>query len=283
MPDKIFPYGRGAMLFLILLAPTLFLSANDWLHALCANLIFVLLALIWLMLAKHFQIPELWTAIARTPKWICRVLYGFLMLLSAGYAVYTAWRSAYFLSQTTLKLWPVWLAALVLLIVCWLIVRQGAPALFLWAIPTVWIVGLVATLSLALSLPDWQMPDFSGIFSAPRLFQQVVDGIPILLSFLLFIGFDPNLPQKRAILVGGSFAAVLIGLIVLRASAVLGTNCACVLTYPAYAASGVFEVGALARSEVIFGGVFLLCLIARISLSICVLRTAYQALRKTKA
>lgn len=283
MPDKIFPYGRGAMLFLILLAPTLFLPAQDWLHALCANGIFVLLALIWLIAAKHFHAPDLWTLIARTPKGVRRVFYGILMLFGAGYAVYTAWRTAYFLSQTTLKLWPVWLAALGLLVICWLIVNEGAPALFLWAIPTAWIVGLVAVLSLALSLPDWQMPEFSDIFSFPAFLRQLLDGIPILLAFVLFTGSDPNLPQTRAILLGGGFAAILVGLTVFRASAVLGASCANVLHYPAYAASGVFEVGALARSEVIFGGIFLLCLVARIALSICVLCTAYQALRKTKA
>lgn len=280
MPDKIFPYGRGAMLFLILLAPALFLPANDWLHAFCANTILILLALIWLIAAKHFHTPDLWTLIARSPKGLRRILYVVLMLFSAGYAAYTAWRTAYFLSQTTLKLWPVWLAGLGLLMICWRIANQGAPALFLWAIPTAWIVGIVAVLSLALSLPDWQMPEFSDIFSLSSLFGQVLDGIPILLAFLLFTGFDPNLPQKRAILLGGSFAVILITLTVFRASAVLGANCASVLNYPAYAASGVFEVGALARSEVIFGGIILLCLTARIALSICVLRTAYQALRK---
>lgn len=280
MPDKIFPYGRGAMLFLILLAPTLFVSANDWLHALCAGFIFVLLALVWLSIVQHFHIPALWTLLARAPKWMHCILYGFLMVFGAAYAAYTAWLSAHFLSHGALKLWPVWFCALALLIVCWLITRQGAPALFLWAIPTAWIVGLVVALSLALSLPDWQMPDFSDILSFSRLLRQVLDGLPILLAFLLFTGFDPHLPQRRAIILGGSFSAILIGLTVLRASAVLGTNCARVLNYPAYAASGVFQVGALARCEVLFGGVFLLCLAARISLSICVLRTAYQALRK---
>lgn len=278
MPDKIFPHGRGAMFFLILLAPTLFLPAKDWLHALCASFILVFLALLWLMIAKHFQIPELWTLIARTPKGIRCTLYVILMLSSAMYAAYIAWQSACFLSLTTLKLWPIWFAALALLIICWMIANQGAPALFLWAIPTAWMVGLTTILSLVLSVPNWKLPDLSGIFSLSDLLQQVVQGIPILFAFLLFTGYDPNLPQNRVILLNGSFASILIGLTVLRASAVLGANCANILRYPAYAASGIFQ--ALARSEIIFGGIFLLCLAARIALSICVLRTAYAALRK---
>ncbi len=280
MPDKIFPYGRGAMLFLLLLAPTLFLSANDWLHALCAELILVLIGLLWLAIAKRLQVRDLWTLIGRAPHRIKQTLYSVLMLCSAIYAAYTAWRSAYFLSQTALKLWSVWLAALGLLIVCWLIAKQGAPALFLWAIPTAWAVGLTAILSLALSLPDWQMPDFRGTFLLSNILRQTLDGIPILIAFLLFTGFDSELPQERAIVFGGIFAAILTGLTVFRANAVLGANCARVLTYPAYAAAGVFQIGALARSEILFGGIFFLCLVARIALSIAVLQTAYAALRK---
>ncbi len=280
MPDKIFPYGRGAMLFLLILAPTLFLSANDWLHALCAGLLLVLIALLWLAIAKRLQVCDLWTLIGRTPHGIKQTLYVVLMLSSAIYAVYTAWHSAVFLSQTALKLWPVWLATLGLLIICWLIAKQGSPALFLWAIPTAWVTGLTAILSLALSLPDWQMPDFSGTLLFPSILQQTLDGIPILIAFLLFTGFDSELPQGRAIAFGGIFAAVLTGLTVFRANAVLGANCARVLTYPAYAAAGVFQVGALARSEILFGGIFFLCLAARITLSITILQTAYAALRK---
>lgn len=282
MPDKIFPYGRGAMLFLILLAPALFLPAQDWLHLLCANGIFVLLILVWLIAAKHFQILEPWTLLARAPKGLRQILYGMLMLLGGWSAIYTAWCTASFLSQTALKLWPIWLAALGLLIICWLIVRHGAPALFRWAIPTAWIVGLVAILSLALSLPDWKMPALSLVLSGSRLFKQILDGSSILLAFLLFTGFDPELPQKRPLLLSGAFAAVLSGLIVFRANAVLGTNCAGLLRYPAYAASGVFQVGALARSEVIFGSILLLCLAAQITLFLCVMHTAYQHLRQMK-
>lgn len=282
MPDKIFPYGRGAMLFLILLAPTLFTPAQDWLHLLCANGVFVLLILLWLTAAKHFRIPEPWTLLARTPKGLRQILYGILILFGGGSALYTAWYTASFLSQTALKLWPVWLAALGLLIVCWLIVRHGAPTLFRWAIPTAWIVGLTAVLSLALSLPDWKMPMLSHAFLGSRFLEQILNGSSMLLAFVLFTGFDPELPQKRTLLLSGSFAAVLAGLIVFRANAVLGANCANLLRYPAYAASGVFQVGILARSEVIFGGILLLCLTAQITLFLCVMHTAYQELRKIK-
>lgn len=280
MPDKIFPYGQGAMFFLLILAPTLFLSANDWLHAMCAGLLFVLLTLLWLALAKHFQVRDLWTWIAHTPHALRQTIYFVLMLSSAGYAAYTAWRSAVFLSQTALKLWSVWLAALGLLIICWFIAKQGTPALFLWAIPTALTVGLIALLSLVLSFPDWQMPDLSGTFLFSGMARRTLDGIPILIAFLLFTGFDPTLPQGRAIALGGILGAVLTGVIIFRANAVLGAHCARILTYPAYAAAGVFQVGALARSEILFGSIFFLCLIAQIALSIRVLQTAYTALRQ---
>ncbi len=280
MPDKIFPYGQGAMFFLLLLSPTLFLSANDWLHALCAGSLCVLLALSWLALAKRLQVRDLWSWIARAPHALRQTIYVILMLCGALYAADTAWCSAVFLTQTALKLWSVWLAALGLLLICWFLAKQGAPALFLWAIPTALAVGIIALLSLVLSFPDWQMPDLSGTFRFSGMMRCTLDGLPILIAFLLFLGFDPALPQGRAIASGGILGTVLTGLTVFRANAVLGAHCARLLTYPAYAAAGVFQVGALARSEILFGSIFFLCLLARIALSIRVLQTAYAALRQ---
>ena len=50
-------------------------------------------------------------------------------------------------------------------------------------------------------------------------------------------------------------------------------------SYPVYAAAGVFAAGTLARSEVIFGVAFAICILAKTALALSVIRQSWLALR----
>lgn len=281
MPDKIFPRGRGTLLFLALLAHTLLIPAASWLGALCAGLLIPVICMVFLALCKKTGTSSLLDSLHRAPKWLRRVLALLLMVVAAWFALRTAQNSASFLIDTTLVKWQLWLGVIALLVLGWLIARQGAPALFLWAVPMAWFAGLIIFLSLILSVSDWQIDKsmLTGAFSPGDVFRQFLAVLPTTAALLLFSGHDDTLPQGKALVLGGLCAALLTGLTVFRASAVLGANCARAITYPAYAAAGVFELGTLARSEIIFGMAFALCMVARIALFCAVVRTSWQLLR----
>lgn len=281
MPDQIFPHGRGTLLFLALLAHTLFIPAASWLGALCAGLSIPVLCIIFLAICKKTGTTSIWDSLHRAPKWPRRVLALLLMVSAAWFAFRTAQNSASFLIETALVKWPLWLGVIALLVLGWLIAHQGAPAVFLWAIPMAWLAGFIILLSLVLSMPDWQVNKsmLTGAFSLGDVFRQFLAVLPATIALLLFSGHDDALPQGKALVFGGLCAALLTGLTVFRASAVLGANCARAISYPSYAAAGVFELGTLARSEVIFGMAFAVCMTARIALFCAVVRTGWQLMR----
>lgn len=281
MPDKIFPRGRGALLFLVLLAHVLFVPAASWLGVLCAGGLNALLCLLWLAAAKKIQAPDAWALIRRAPVWLRRLSCLALLLLSAWYALRTAQRGAIFLNQTALPEWSAWAGTIALLILCWRIARHGAPALCLWAVPMAWLAGGIAVLSLVLSLSDWQFTPalLSGAFSPSSVLRQLLAVLPATFFLLLFTGYDADLPSGRPVLTGALCAAILAGLTVLRAGAVLGPACARMTAYPVYAAAGVFAAGTLARSEVIFGVAFAICILAKTALALSVIRQSWLALR----
>lgn len=282
MPDKIFPRGCGALVFLVLIAHILFAPSSAWLGILGAGLICGVLLLLWLAIMRRYHQTDLWAIIHRLPKWKKRMVCAIIGLGAALYAAQTAINSAQFVHQTALAQWPVWAGGLALLLVCWLIARQDVPALFLWALPVAWLVGIVGTISLALSFSDWQLPAY--LLSQTQSWNTIVHQFGIMLPAALLIGLfigNRALPQTRAIALGAVGAALLGSLTVLRASAVLGVSCARILPYAPYAAAGVFELGTLTRSEVLIGGVFFLAMIARITLALVALRMACAEIRKS--
>lgn len=282
MPDKIFPRGRGALFFLVLLAHVLFVPAISWPSVLLAGLIALGLSMLWLAAAKRWQFQDFWTLLRRVPNWAKKAIGVGLILFAAWFAVRTAWDSARFLYDTALPEWSPWAGAIVLLVLCWLIASRGAPALCLWAVPMAWLAGGIIVLSLVLSLPDWQFDPSLGVFSLGGLLRPLRMILPVTVLALLFTGYDEQLPQSGSVLVGTSCAAVLAGLTVLRAGAVLGAAGARTISYAVYEAAGVFETGILQRSEVILGAAFAICMLARIALACCVIRRGWQLLREAK-
>lgn len=280
MPDKIFPRGRGALFFLVLLAHVLFVPAISWVSVLLAGLCVLGLSMLWLAAARKWQFEDFWTLLRRVPGWGKKAI-GVILILFAGWiAVRTAWQSAVFLYDTSLPDWSPWAGTIVLLVLCWLIARRGAPALCLWAVPMAWLAGGILVLSLVLSLPDWQFDPALGVFSVGGLLRPLGMILPAAVLALLFTGYDEQLPQQDAVLIGTGSAAVLAGLTVLRAGAVLGAAGARTISYAVYEAAGVFETGILQRSEVIVGAAFGICMLARIALACCVIRRAWQMLRE---
>lgn len=283
MPDKIFPQGRGALFFAVLLADTLLIPAGSGLNALWAGLLLLLPVLIWLTAAKRWGFSDGWTLLSRCTVLPRRALALLILLFALVDAVRTARDSAAFLYRTALSAWPVWAGTAVLLIVCWLVARQGICALCLWSIPVSWIAGGIIVLSLLLSAPDWQWERALLAVSADGVLRIVGAFLPPVLLLLLFTGHDPHLPQGRASAAGIAGAAVLCGLSVMRTGAVLGIGTVRVTHDPVYLAAGAFDTGVLAHSEVIFGTAFFLCMLARIALALCVIRQAWQVLSKAVA
>lgn len=282
MPDKIFPRGRGALFFLVLLAHVLFVPAISWPSVLLAGLISLGLSMLWLAAAKRWQFQDFWTLLRRVPNWAKKAIGVGLILFAAWVAVRTAWDSARFLYDTALPEWSPWAGMIVLVVLCWLIASRGAPALCLWAVPMAWLAGGIIVLSLVLSLPDWQFDPSLGVFSLGGLLRPLRMILPVTVLALLFTGYGEQLPQSGSVLVGTGCAAVLAGLTVLRAGAVLGAAGARTISYAVYEAAGVFETGILQRSEVIFGAAFAICMLARIALACCVIRRAWQLLKEAK-
>lgn len=280
MPDKIFPRGRGALFFLVLIAHALLVPAISWLSVLLSGLIVLGLIMLWLAAAKKWQFEDAWTLLRRVPKWAKRVIGAGLMLFAGWIAIRAAWDGAVFLNRTALPEWSAWAGTIALLVLCWLIARRGAPALCLWAVPMAWLAGGIIVLSLVLSLPDWQFDPTLGVFSLGGMLPPLRMLLPSVVLLCLFTGYDEQLPQGGAVIIGAAGAAVLAGLTGLRAGAVLGAAGARTIEYAVYEAAGVFETGVLQRSEVIFGAAFSLCMLARIALACCVIRRGWQVLRE---
>ena len=58
MPDRVFPRGRGALLFLILSADALLLPSGLWLDALAAGVLALLIAMGWFVLARKYRFAD---------------------------------------------------------------------------------------------------------------------------------------------------------------------------------------------------------------------------------
>lgn len=282
MPDRVFPRGRGALLFLILSADALLLPSGLWLDALAAGVLALLIGMGWFALARKYRFADGFALLDRLPHGTARLADGLILVLAALLAVRTAFDLAGFLHEMALPGLPVWLAGGVLLLCAGLLARHGLPALALWAVPSAWAAGGVIALSLLLSLPDWSLPrlTLSTLLAPAGLFRVLGTVFGHALFVLLFTGDDPDLPQTRAALTGVACAALALALSGLRAAAVLGTRCAAALPYPAYTAAGVFAIGDfLQRSEALFGAALSLCFLARAALLLAVCRACLNRLR----
>lgn len=282
MPERIFPRGRGALLFLVLAADALLLPAACWLDVLGAGALALTLLGGWCALTRRLHAADGFALIDRLPRRAARALDLLLAPILAVLALHSAGQLAVFTHSTALSESPVWLLAALTMLSGWLLARHGPPALALWALPVAWGVGIVIVLSLALSLPGWQLPP------APILtFWSAGDALRLLggcfaqaAPLLLVTGEDRALPQTRSALTGAACGTLVLSLTSLRAIAVLGSRCAALLPAPVYTAAGVSASGILVpRSEAILGAALALCLLARCALLLTLCRACLLRLR----
>lgn len=175
--------------------------------------------------------------------------------------------------RTLLRLFQFWqytgmraaLTAALFLVTAWLLSRHGADCLFMWSYPVMLTAGILLLLSVAVTLPDWDLgiPALSGNF-----LRECAGTVPGFLTVLLpaHLAGDAKAPAKGLLLGGG-----LLALLSLRTLMLLGGAS---YAYPTYSAAGLAAMGDfLRRCEVVFAAILVLCECARTAVCFSFLRS----------
>ena len=165
-------------------------------------------------------------------------------------------------------------AAALFVLTAWILSRRGADCLFMWAYPVMLTAGALLLLSVAVTMPDWDL----RIPVLPDSFlRECAETIPGFLATVLpaHLAGNAKAPAKGVLLGGG-----LLALLSLRTLLLLG---GAAYAYPAYAAAGLAAMGDfLRRCEVVFAAVLVMCECARTAVCFAFLRSCGAA-RKTSA
>lgn len=247
MPDRLFPRWCGALFALLPLSEILYLPTDaQSLYAAAAAC-----AASGLLAAGAARLSG---AVAARPG------VQLLLALAALFPlVCSLSRMNSFLRATVFTRVPLWVLCLALTLCALAHALSGLNVCAMWALPAVFLTGMVAVLSGLLTAGELRLSRLAAPTAA--LLPQFWSLLRLLLPGTLILALslrDSSLAgaASRGLTAGGA----LLALLSLRTVLLLGTHTAALLPYPNFSAAGLAAIGDFARhGEVFFAVPLILC------------------------